>query len=271
MQIINIAGYKFIPLNQLSVLRERLLNHCTVLECKGTILLSVEGININLAGLPDCIAAIKDFLAQDERFADMTFRESFSRQQPFNFMKVKIKKEIITLGVESVKPTEQRAPSITPAELKNWLDAGRDVTLLDTRNGYEVRFGTFNNAVHCDLSDFGEFPLAVDKVPKDKPVVMFCTGGIRCEKAALHLLNAGFPEVMQLEGGILNYFAEVGGAHYEGECFVFDQRIAVNANLAETGTAQCLVCQGPVTSEEQKLPVFETRISCPGCATTTVN
>jgi UPF0176 protein len=271
MHIINLAGYKFISLNQLPVLRELLLNHCTALALRGTILLSCEGININLSGLPDSIAAIKDFLAADERFADLTYRESFSRQQPFNFMKVKIKKEIITLGVDTVKPTEQRAPSITPAELKSWLDNGHDFTLLDTRNGYEVRFGTFNNALHCDLSDFGEFPESVEKVPKDKPVVMFCTGGIRCEKAALHLLNAGFSEVMQLEGGILNYFAEVGGAHYDGECFVFDQRIAVNANLAETGTAQCLLCQGPVTSAEQQLPVYEATVSCPGCATTTVN
>jgi UPF0176 protein len=271
MQIINIAGYKFIPLNQISVLRERLLNHCTVLGCKGTILLSAEGININLAGLPESIAAIKEFLRQDERFADLTYRESFSRQQPFNFMKVKIKKEIITLGVAEVKPTEQRAPGITPTQLKNWLDEQRDITLLDTRNGYEVRFGTFNNAMHCNLSDFGDFPEYVATLPKEKTVVMFCTGGIRCEKAALHLLNAGFPEVLQLEGGILNYFAEVGGEHYHGECFVFDQRIAVNANLAETGTAQCLVCQGPVTIEEQKLASYETTVSCPVCAINTVN
>jgi UPF0176 protein len=265
MQILNIAGYKFIPLNQLSALRDLLLNHCTVLDCRGTILLGAEGININLAGLPDSIAAIKEFLAKDERFTDLTYRESWSRQQPFNFMKVKIKKEIITLGMPEVKPTEQRAPSISPSQLKDWLDAGRDFTLLDTRNDYEVRFGTFNNAVHGNLSDFGEFPEAADALPKDKPVVMFCTGGIRCEKAALHLLNAGFPEVLQLEGGILNYFAEVGGAHYHGECFVFDQRIAVDAKLAETGTAQCLVCHGPVSIEQQKSAKFETTVSCPDC------
>ena len=265
MHIINIAGYKFIPLNQLAVLRELLLNHCTVLGCKGTILLGDEGINLSLAGVPESIAAFKDFLRQDERFADMTFRESYSAQQPFNFMKVKIKNEIITLGLPEVKPEEQRAPSIDPVELKQWLDEKREFTLLDTRNDYEVRFGTFQNATHFEMSDFGEFPEHASTLPTDKPVVMFCTGGIRCEKAALHLLNAGFSKVLQLEGGILNYFQEVGGEHYQGECFVFDQRVAVNANLAETGTVQCLTCQGPITLAEQMLPAYETKTSCPTC------
>ena len=270
MQIINIASYKFIALTHLAGLRELLLNHCEVLGCKGTILLSSEGINLNLAGLPESISAIKEFLAADERFADLTYRESYSSQQPYNFMKVKIKKEIITLGLPDVKPTEQRAPAITPGQLKNWLDNQQDFTLLDTRNDYEVRFGTFNNAIHCNISDFGEFPEQAATLPKDKPVVMFCTGGIRCEKAALHLLNAGFPQVLQLEGGILNYFAEVGGAHYHGECFVFDQRIAVDANLRQTGTAQCLQCHGPVSIAEQQLPAYEIKVSCSVCATTTV-
>jgi UPF0176 protein len=266
MQIINIAGYKFIPLNQLAVLRELLLNHCTALGCKGTILLGAEGINITLAGLPESIAAFKDFLQKDQRFTDITFRESFSAQLPFNFMKVKIKKEIITLGRPEVKPAAVRAPSISPSELKQWLDEERDITLLDTRNDYEVRFGTFKNATHFGLGDFGEFPHHSSNLPADKPVVMFCTGGIRCEKAALHLLNAGFPEVLQLEGGILNYFQEVGGEHYQGECFVFDQRVAVNANLVETGTVQCLACQGPITPEQQSLPAYVTKVSCPMCA-----
>lgn len=250
MHIQNIAGYKFIALAELSDLRSGLLAKCESLDLKGTILLSAEGVNLNLAGTSDKIAAFKQFLQQDTRFSDMTYRESVSQAQPFKHVKVKIKKEIITMRRDDVRPEAARAPSITPAELKQWLDENRDVTILDTRNDYEVRFGTFENAVNLQIKDFCEFPEAAEKiVERDKPIVMFCTGGIRCEKAAVHLLNAGFPEVYQLQGGILNYFAEVGGDHYDGECFVFDQRVSLDANLQETGTQQCIQCQGPIKQE----------------------
>jgi UPF0176 protein len=246
MLITHIAGYKFISLRDLSDLSERLMQQCTLLSCKGTILLSAEGININIAAEPAHVAVFKKFLRADERFADLTFRESQSQTPPFRFMRVKIKKEIITMKRPEVRPETQRATAISPAELKQWLDDKRDITILDTRNEYEVRFGTFANAQHFQLQDFSEFPDNAAQLQPHKPVVMFCTGGIRCEKAALHLLNVGFPEVYQLEGGILNYFAQVGGDHFSGECFVFDNRVAVNAELKQTGTRQCLQCQGPI-------------------------
>jgi UPF0176 protein len=235
MQNINIAGYKFIPLNALSELRTALLEVCTDLGFKGTILLSVEGINITVAGIPTQVECFKAYLKNDARFEDMTFRESYSVAQPFKRMKVKIKQEIITMHRPEVCPeTLPRAPHISPAVLKQWLDEKRDITVLDTRNDYEVKLGTFATAESLGINDFGDFPQAAKKLNPTKPIVMFCTGGIRCEKAALHLLDQGFSDVYQLDGGILNYFATVGGAHYQGDCFVFDERVAVDINLQES-------------------------------------
>lgn len=247
MNILNIAGYKFIALSELPELSARLQAECDRLGLKGTILLSPEGINMSLAGLIDSIASFKQFLQEQPNLADMGFRESYSETQPFDLMKVKIKPEIITMRRPEVRPNLTTAPSISPQEFKQWLDENRDITVLDTRNEYEVRFGTFKNAVNLVIEDFSEFPeAAAEKVSRKKPIVMFCTGGIRCEKAALNLLDAGFPEVYQLSGGILNYFKEVGGAHYDGECFVFDQRVSLDANLQTTGTLQCTKCEGPI-------------------------
>ncbi len=259
MQILNIAGYQFITLDELSTLREQLLDKCIALGLKGTILLSPEGINIALAGTVENVASFTEFLKQDSRFAELTFRESYSISQPFERMKVKVKKEIITMRLPDIKPTVTRAPSVSPQEFKQWLDEERDITVLDTRNDYEIRFGTFADAKNLHIDDFCEFAEAAEKIKQDKPVVMFCTGGIRCEKAALYLLNSGFSKVYQLEGGILNYFAKVGGDHYQGECFVFDQRVALDANLRETGTKQCLVCQGPMMQNNLN-------VSCEACA-----
>jgi UPF0176 protein len=229
MKIENIAGYKFIVLEQLETLRCEFLSLCQTLALKGTILLSPEGINIFLAGTTANIASFKAHLVNDTRFADMSFRISYSENQPFKRMKVKIKNEIITMRHPEIKPTETRAPAISPAELKQWLDENRDITILDTRNEFEVNYGTFDNAVNLHINDFSQFPEASKQVAKQKPIVMFCTGGIRCEKAALHMLNLGYKEVYQLEGGILNYFEQVGGAHYHGGCFVFDERESVTA------------------------------------------
>lgn len=244
MQVLNIAGYKFIPLNELVLLQNLLLTECNNFGLKGTILLSEEGINISLAGLPEAINSFKLFLQKDNRFSDLSFRESYSDFQPFDLMKVKIKNEIITMHKPEIDASID-ASSISPQDLKQWLDERREITLLDTRNAYEVKFGTFQNAKNLNIEDFGQFPETVNTIPNDRPIVMFCTGGIRCEKAARYLLKNGFADVHQLEGGILNYFREVGGAHYEGECFVFDQRVSVNTNLEVTGTRQCLQCQGP--------------------------
>ncbi len=264
--ILNIAGYKFITLTALAALRSHLLATVTDLQLKGTVLLGEEGINLNLAGTREAIEAFKTILLRDIRFAEMTFRQSFSASQPFKHMRVKIKKEIITLKQPDIKPEFEAAPSITPAEFKQWLDEERDITVLDTRNDYEVQFGTFKKAVNLQIEDFSQFPEAAQQVPKDKPIVMFCTGGIRCEKAAWVMLNAGYQKVFQLQGGILNYFAEVGGEHFQDECFVFDQRIAVNHQLQASGTIQCHVCQGPITQPMQTVLNDVSKATCPACS-----
>jgi UPF0176 protein len=229
MTILNIAGYKFCALLQLSAWRCTFLRQAEAL--RGTILLAPEGINLNLAGTASDIQLFKDFLKTESLFADILFRESFSEILPFKKLKVKIKDEIITFREPSVDPVTAKGPSLTPQELKQWLDQARNFTLLDTRNTYEVELGTFKQAEHLDTSDFTDFVAKSQTLAKDKPIVMFCTGGIRCEKASLHLLNAGHKEVYQLEGGILNYFAEVGQEHYTGACFVFDERFALDSNL----------------------------------------
>jgi UPF0176 protein len=232
MEILNIAGYKFISLDGLESLRKDFLALCTVLALKGTMLLSREGINISIAGTVESIRYFRKTLKDDARFSDMTFRESYSDEQPFKNLKVKLKNEIISFRQPNINPSVTPAPAIAPSILKQWLDEQREMTLLDTRNNYEVSMGTFKGALNLNLSNFGQLPAAVQDLKKDKPVVMFCTGGIRCEKAAIYMINQGFSEVYQLEGGILNYFAQVGKDHYDGDCFVFDERIAVDASVA---------------------------------------
>ncbi len=231
MQILNIAGYKFITLDHLSELRLSLLDQCKILSLKGTILLGPEGTNITLAGKLADVEAFKTYLNMQPDFSDIAFKESYSAVQPFKRLKVKVKKEIITFRQPEIHPETQRAPAISPQQFKEWLDQGRELTILDTRNDYEIEFGTFIGATQLHIQDFSEFPQATKSLSTDKPIVMFCTGGVRCEKAGLHLLNKGFSEVYQLDGGILNYFAIVGGAHYTGACFVFDERVALQPNL----------------------------------------
>ena len=231
MQILNIAGYKFITLDNLLALKSKLHTKASELLLKGTILISQEGINLSLAGNEADLTQFILQLRADERFSDMRFHQTYSPAVPFRYLKVKIKKEIITLRQPVVDTISERAASITPAELKQWLDENRDVVLLDTRNDYEYEAGSFKNAVTLPINDFGHFPAAVKDLPQDKPIVMFCTGGIRCEKAALYMQAQGFSNVLQLDSGILGYFAQVGGAHYEGNCFVFDERISLTPTL----------------------------------------
>lgn len=266
MQILNIAGYKFIQLLEIEALRACFLEQCRSLDLKGTILLSQEGINLSLAGTPEQILSFRAFLQNDTRFMDMQFHESYSDSQPFQRLKVKLKKEIITLGQPDANPLTARAPAISPEEFKQWLDEKRDITILDTRNDYEVQFGTFTGAVNLHLADFGELPNAVHHLEREKPIVMFCTGGIRCEKAALHMLSNGFTNIYQLDGGILGYFRKIGGAHYDGDCFVFDERISLDSQLNISHTQQCSVCQQPVTVAQQALPAYVANVSCPACA-----
>ena len=264
----NISAYKFAPLAGLELLRERLLAVCEGGGLKGTILLSMEGINLFVAGARVKIDRLVAELRGVPGLADLAPKFSESAEQPFKRMLVKIKKEIIAFGVEGIDPARQPSPKVAAATLKQWLDEGRPVTLLDTRNEYEVRLGTFRGARSVGIDTFRQFPAAVAQLPaalKEQPVVMFCTGGIRCEKAGPFMERAGFRQIFQLDGGILKYFEECGGAHYDGECFVFDQRVGVDPALCETGTTQCFRCQTPLSAAEQRDPRFQPSRTCPHC------
>jgi RluA family pseudouridine synthase len=264
----NIAAYKFAPVTDLKALRDRLLAQCKAWSLKGTILLSTEGINLFVAGLPESISQLITQLCAIPGLADLPLKISESDHQPFNRMLVRIKKEIIAFGVEGIDPARHTAPRISPQTLKQWLDEGRPVTLLDTRNDYEVKLGTFKNALPAGIDHFRDFPAAVQKLPahlKDQPIVTFCTGGIRCEKAAPFMEREGFKNIFQLDGGILKYFEECGGAHYEGECFVFDQRVGVDPSLHETASDQCFTCLTPLSAQDQQDARYVPGKSCPYC------
>jgi UPF0176 protein len=265
---INLAFYKFVALTDLPELRHRIREFCLARTLRGTILLAPEGINCTIAGTRTAIDELRAFLDSDPRFADLPYKESVSADIPYTRMLVKIKKEIIAFGV-AVDPVGERAPAVTAHELKRWLDEGREVILLDTRNDYEVLSGKFAGAHDLNIRTFRKFPDEAKRLPEDwkkKTVVSYCTGGIRCEKAAPLLKQYGFENIYQLEGGILRYFEEVGGAHYQGECFVFDYRVGVDPALQETPTAYCVKCQFPVTLELQSHESFKPGVSCPSCA-----
>jgi UPF0176 protein len=234
--VTNISAYKFTPLGELPVLKQTLLASAQSLRLKGTVLLSPEGINLFVAGQTNDVGAFLGGLRAVPGLADLTPKTSLSAEQPFARMRVKIKKEIIAFGVPGIDPARQPAPKLPPQVLKRWLDEGRPVLLLDTRNHYEIARGTFRGAIPAGIRHFRDFPNAVRQLPlsKEQPVVTFCTGGIRCEKAAPYLQREGFPIVYQLDGGILKYFEECGGAHYHGECFVFDERVGLDSELRES-------------------------------------
>lgn len=232
--VTNLSAYRFTQLADLPARRVELLAWCVAHNLKGTILLAPEGINLVVAGARADIDALVDYLRTWPGLADLTPKLSESPRPPFGRLLVKIKREIIAFGAPDIDPGRVTSPRVAPAVLKHWLDEGRRLTLLDTRNDYEIAHGTFRDAVPAGLTHFRDFPAAVRGLPsalKDQPVVVFCTGGIRCEKAGPLLEREGFREVYQLDGGILNYFEKVGGAHYEGGCFVFDERVAVDSRL----------------------------------------
>jgi RluA family pseudouridine synthase len=266
--VTNISTYRFAQLTGLKELREDLIAACKSWNLKGTILLSTEGINLFVAGAEESIHLLLAKLRQIPGLEGLEPKVSLSDDQPFNRMLVRVKKEIIAFGVESIRPANYTSPKLAATELKRWLDEGRPVTLLDTRNDYEVKLGTFKGALIPHINTFREFPDAVRKLPaelKDQPVVMFCTGGIRCEKAGPFMENEGFQNVFQLDGGILKYFEECGGDHYEGECFVFDQRVGVDPGLRESGYAVCFACQAPLDAVDQEDPRHVEGVSCPHC------
>ncbi len=240
MAVLNISTYKFVTLDDRDSLRAALQQKCDALTLKGTILLAPEGINIFLAGEAVAIQDFLGWLHQDQRFADIVAKESWSGSVPFRKMRVRLKKEIITMKVPDIRPEDHRAQTVSPAQLKIWLDrgfddAGREIAMIDTRNGFEVEAGTFLNALDFGIERFSQYPDAIaarQDALAGKTVVTFCTGGIRCEKAVLYMNRLGMQNVYQLDGGILKYFEEVGGAHWSGNCVVFDDRNAVDPGLA---------------------------------------
>ncbi len=266
--ILNIAAYQFATLTDLPALRARLLTLCRDSQIKGTILISVEGINLFAAGEVAAIERLLTELRSIPGLKDLQPKRSETDRQPFTRMLVRIKREIIAFGVPGIEPARRTSPKLAAAELKRWLDEGRPLTLLDTRNDYEVKLGTFNNALAIGIDHFRDFPAAVAKLPpalKEQPVVMFCTGGIRCEKAGPYMESQGFKQILQLDGGILKYFEECGSAHYHGECFVFDQRVGVDPNLQETSSTQCYSCLTPLNEAEQQDSRYVPGKSCPHC------
>ena len=267
-EIVNIAGYRFVNLDDRDELRQPFRFICEKLNLKGTILLSRNGINFFLAGNKKSIDSYIEFLESDKRFVNIPLKISYTDYQPFRRMLVRLKKEIISLGLDEVRPAEFTAPNIKPQEFKNMLDNNEDILILDTRNDYETRVGLFENAIDLNLSTFRDFPEAISDLPeeyKTKQIVMYCTGGIRCEKASVVMMNAGFENVKQLEGGILGYFEETDGSYWNGDCFVFDQRVAVDTELNETEYSMCFACREPLTNKERRSNDYKFDSYCPYC------
>lgn len=246
-RILNIAAYRFVAVDDAPAVRARLAREAEARGLKGTVLVAPEGINVFLAGLEADVRAFLAWLHADARFSGMAAKESWSDAVPFARLKVKLKREIIAFRRDGIDPVAAPAPFVDPPTLKRWLDVGHDdhgrpVVLLDTRNREEVEYGTFAGAVTLPINDFVQLPEALEDQRErlaDATVVSFCTGGIRCEKAAPLLRDLGFGDVRQLDGGILGYFEAVGGAHWQGACFVFDERVALGPDLRPTrATAQ---------------------------------
>jgi predicted sulfurtransferase len=266
--ILNITGYKFVQLTNLIQIKATLLNLCKKNNIKGTILIAPEGINVNVSGYEKAIGAVLNEFQEIDWLKDLVIKKSYSNTLPFNRMLVRLKKEIIAFDQQGLDPENKPAPYLSAKDLASWYETGKDFIILDTRNTYEVKIGTFKNAVDPKIETFKEFVSYIRSVPnemKKKPVVTFCTGGVRCEKAAPFMLQEGFEEVYQLDGGILKYFEEVGGSYYEGDCFVFDKRVALTPKREENGMVQCYACRHPLTLEEKKSPLYEESTSCPYC------
>ena len=267
------ALYKVVSLPDYQALQAPLLKACQAHRIKGTLLLAEEGINGTIAGLADDVRDLLSFLRQDpmfkNRFADLEHKESYANEYPFYRMKVKLKKEIVTLGVPGVSPTKKVGTYVAAADW-NALISDPEVLLIDTRNSYEVDIGTFKGAIDPKTTTFREFPQYIaehfDKT-KHKKVAMFCTGGIRCEKASSYMMDQGFEEVFHLQGGILKYLETVPESEslWQGECFVFDQRVAVKHNLAVGEFDQCYACRHPLSPAEMQSPDYSPGISCPYC------
>jgi len=263
------ALYKFVRLEAYEALREPLSNKMTSVDVKGTLLLAAEGINGTIAGPKAGVDAVLAFLGDQSGLDNISHKESYADDNPFHRTKVKLKKEIVTMGVEGIDPNLVVGTYVKP---KDWnaLISDPDVVLVDTRNDYEIEIGTFKGAINPNTETFREFPEYVEKnldKNKHKKVAMYCTGGIRCEKSTAYLKEQGFEEVYHLEGGILKYLEEVPSTEtlWEGECFVFDGRVAVNHDLEQGQYDQCFACRFPLTEEEKKGEHYVKGVSCHRC------
>ncbi|NAW64310.1 rhodanese-related sulfurtransferase [Photobacterium halotolerans] len=268
-QYVVCALYKFVALEDFEALREPLQNLMEENQVRGTLLLAKEGINGTVAGKRDNIDALLAWFKTDSRLTDIVYKESFDDHQPFNRSKVKLKKEIVTMGVEGIDPRHVVGTYVKPKDW-NQLIADPEVFVVDTRNDYEIEVGTFKHAVNPKTETFREFPEYVKEnldPAKHKKVAMFCTGGIRCEKSTAYLKEQGFDEVYHLEGGILKYLEEVPAEEslWEGECYVFDGRVTVNHQLEKGSYDMCNACRLPITEQDMQSAQFEKGVSCPKC------
>lgn len=267
--IVVAALYKFVRLDDFEQLREPLLALMLAQNVRGTLLLASEGINGTIAGPRAGIDAVLGWLREDPRLADLEHKESFHDEHPFLRTKVKLKKEIVTMGVEGIDPNRTVGTYLSPEEW-NAVISDPETILIDTRNDYEVEVGTFKGAINPETRTFREFPDYVKDTldpAKHKKVAMFCTGGIRCEKSTAYLKEQGFEEVYHLKGGILKYLEEMPreDSLWEGECFVFDERVTVDHDLNPGEFDQCHACRRPISDEEKASAKFQLGVSCPKC------
>jgi len=268
--IIVLALYKFVKLQDYAKLKTGLLDFCKKNGIKGTLLLASEGINGTVAGTRGAIDNLKNYLARDPRLEHINFKESLHSTKPFLRTKVKLKKEIVTLGVEDINPEQQAGQYVVPAAW-NKLISDPDTLVIDTRNDYEVEIGSFANAINPKTQSFSEFPQYFTEnlahINKNQKIAMFCTGGIRCEKSTAFLTQQGFNNVYHLQGGILKYLEEVPATNslWQGECFVFDDRVAVKHDLAKGNYEQCHGCRYPITAEDMASANYKAGVYCPRC------
>ncbi|MEE4660467.1 MAG: rhodanese-related sulfurtransferase [Halieaceae bacterium] len=263
------ALYKFVSLPDFRRLREPLLDACLAAGTRGTLLLAEEGINGTIAGSAEAIDRVLAYLRSDSRLADLDCKISRDQQIPFHRMKVKLKREIVTLGEPGIDPNRQVGQYVRPSDW-NRLIEDPEVLLIDTRNDYEVAIGSFQGAIDPKTTNFREFPDYVRRnfdPQRHRKVAMFCTGGIRCEKASAFMLREGFEEVYHLQGGILKYLEEVPPEQslWQGECFVFDNRVAVDHQLRRGSYDQCYGCRHPITASEKASPLYMKGVCCPHC------
>ena len=261
--------YKFVTISKPEAIRAQIFTWCQQQEIKGTIILAEEGINGTIAGSSDAIANILTALRSLPGLADLEHKESTSEKQPFARLKVKIKPEIVTLGLPAVNPTRQVGTYVEPQDW-NQIISNPEVVVIDTRNDYEVEIGTFQKAKNPSTESFREFPeyVAQNLDPQQhSKIAMFCTGGIRCEKASSYLLSQGFKEVYHLKGGILKYLENVSSQEslWSGECFVFDERVTVKEGLELGSHELCYACGHPISEADKNSPQYEPNISCPYC------